>query len=387
VPSLAKQLIGGLGPAAAFMGLIGAALALWPPWRRSTGLLLSWSLIPLVLYLLFHAGVDNFQVAEVALAILAGGALASWPRAASVMAVIVFALSVLAQWLPVPAKETPFGQLWGRTAGPAGLSSQPSFRNHYRVWTSWGGDDVAALLEATCPDRSQVCNIAVDQGLFLPYGEEAGSFELFLIGADHVRPLALADRHGPIFDGEPVVALAHWQCPRHDRDWRIRHPESEARLLEIIDEQDLRPWWTFEVERRCHYVWYTPGGAPPDPSGVTRPDPSGVTRPYTPGGALSDPSGGALPDPSGVTQPDPSGVTRPYTPGGALSDPSGVTQPDPSGVTRPYTPGGALSDPSGVTRPDPSGEVPPSTSRPPADGSVRLPADGPPGDRTSRSNR
>ena len=255
VPDLSEQLFVTVGPvAAAAMGL-GALLTLWPPRRRGTALLWLWGLTPIPLFALFRAGIDNFTVAAVALAILGGAGLGRRAAVGVPLAAAVFALAQLPQWLPTPAPGS-----WAQHAsGRVGLALKPSFRNPYVPHTAGHGGAVEQLLAATCPTTDRRCLIAVDQGLFQPFAEDPGALELFLAGFDQVQivPVAGLDaRPGSL----PIRALAHYECPDMDVQWRERFPDSVETLDGLVAAHDLRPVWGADVGEGCEFAWLAPGG-------------------------------------------------------------------------------------------------------------------------------
>ncbi|MDP7114197.1 MAG: hypothetical protein QGH45_19655, partial [Myxococcota bacterium] len=255
VPDLSEQLFVTVGPVAVGVMGLGALLTLWPPRRRGTALLWLWSLIPVPLFALFRAGIDNFTVAAVALATLGAAGLSRRPVLGIPLAVAVFTLAQLPQWLPAPAPGT-----WAQhAAGRLGLALKPSFRNPYVPHTAGHGAAVLQLLAATCPDSGRRCVIAVDQGLFQPFAEDPGALELFLAGHDAVEIAPVAGLTAPP-GSLPVRALAHYECPEMDQQWRERYPGSIEVLNQLVKAHDLRPVWGADVGEGCQFAWLAPGG-------------------------------------------------------------------------------------------------------------------------------
>jgi hypothetical protein len=117
-------------------------------------------------------------------------------------------------------------------------------------------DRVEALLDATCPARTQrTCTILVDQGLFFPQSEEPGLLELFLLREDRVRVAPLFQRQPPA----PPVALATWSCGARDAAWRDRFPDYDAQLTRVVTRYRLSEAWSGQ-EEGCTFRWLTPGG-------------------------------------------------------------------------------------------------------------------------------
>lgn len=255
VPGLGEQLFVTVGPVAGGIAALGALVTLWPPRQRQTALLWLWTLTPVLLFALFRAGIDNFTISAVALALLGAAGLARRPALGLPLAGAAFALAQVPQWLPPPDPGTWSQHLTKRI----GLALKPSFRNPYVPHTAGHGTAVGDLLAATCPPDDGRCLIAVDQGLFQPFAEDPGALEIFLGGYDTVEivPLAgLTARPKAL----PIRGLAHYDCPEMDEKWRERHPDSLDALRALGKAHDLQPVWSADVGEGCRFSWLAPGG-------------------------------------------------------------------------------------------------------------------------------
>ena len=300
VPGLGEQLFVTVGPVAGGIAVLGALATLWPPPRRHTPLLWLWTLAPVLLFALFRAGIDNFTIAAVTLALLGAAGLGRRPALGLPLAALAFTLAQVPQWLPPPAPGT-----WTQhLAGRLGLALKPSFRNPYVPHRAGHGEAVGALLAATCPPESGRCLVAVDQGLFQPFAEDPGALEIFLGGYDTVEIVPLAGQTAPPA-ALPIRGLAHYACPEMDEKWRERHPESLDTLRALGKTHDLQPVWSADVGEGCRFTWLVPEGtvaAPdllpaqrggdPDSPPELPPPPMSPTRP--PMAADGDASGPAL---------------------------------------------------------------------------------------------
>ena len=262
VPGIQSQLVDSVGLVLCVFGLFGLVLAMWPPLKRGNLLLLTWLLIPIGLFLMFRAGLDNFIPGAVALAILAGIGMAPWPKGCGGVVLAALLFFTVPQWVPPPHGH---GLLTRLAHGPGrhvGLILVPSIQNHYRAYTEWGEAEVSAMMDAVCPQVPQgaPCAIASDQGLFLPYGEEPGVLELFLSGRDHVEIINLTRNGVPLGRIRDVRALSHFLCDRLDTSWRFRHPGSLTNFQETVRNADLQVAWSISYENTCTYMWYTPHG-------------------------------------------------------------------------------------------------------------------------------
>jgi hypothetical protein len=261
VPPLGDQLMFALGIPVLSVALIGVALALWSRAARGWALLLASLIVPLVMHPLFHVGIDNFIVGAVALAILAGCGFASWPRAGTAVALVIFSVYTVPQWLSTTPWGTPMNGVTGTLQLALRRPVQPRFMDTYMAFEGFGGAEVEALLDATCPAQGAPCTIAADQGLFRPFGEEPGDLELFLTRRDDIRLFAIAAGHGEaVLHDQRVDGLAHFACLGGDQMWRLRRPGSEARFREVVRAQRLRVAWSIAIDRDCSYSWYTPDG-------------------------------------------------------------------------------------------------------------------------------
>lgn len=255
VPGLGEQLFVTVGPVAGGIAALGALFTLWPPRRRSTALLWLWALTPALLFALFRAGIDNFTISAVALALLGAAGLGRRPALGLPVAAVAFALVQVPQWLPPPDPGT-----WGQhLGGRLGLALKPSFRNPYVPHTAGHGTAVGDLLAATCPPTEGRCLVAVDQGLFQPFAEDPGALEIFLGGYDTVEivPLAGLTARPAVL---PIRGLAHYDCPEMDEKWRERHPESLDTLRALGKAHRLQPVWSADVGEGCRFTWLAPDG-------------------------------------------------------------------------------------------------------------------------------
>jgi hypothetical protein len=266
VPDLWNQVPTQLGTLALVVGVLGAALAMRKDLRLSTtdgirSLLVSWVFLPFLLFVAFRVGLDNFPLFAVALATLAALGLHNQPRVAAPLAFTCFCVAWLPQWAPSPdAGTTPDAILRA-----LGIRNEARRGNYYRPLRTYGGPDVLQVLDAVCRNDVPPCNLAVDQGLFVPYTETPGQLELFLSSADEVELWDLREPRQDLPD-HPMDALVHFDCGEHDAPWRERHPRSLQALLALVESQDMAPVWTRQVDRSCMVVWYTPGGQVDNPT-------------------------------------------------------------------------------------------------------------------------
>ena len=241
------QLLGGLGLVATGLG-IGLLLLAWlrreatPGDRVEIGLLAAWAALPVGLFLLFRAGLDNFSLGLAAAGVLAGLGLNRTPWG-PVLALGVLLGTTLPQLLPPPAAD---GAL-NRLGNLVGLPLQPQLRNAWRPYGLWSGEDVRRLLEASCPAAPEPCRVGTDQGLLQPHGEEPGQLELFLLQLDRVERVDLRP------DGkaapEHLDALVHYDCGEQELSWRRRHPASLGRYQEAVVALGLDLAWRIVVEK------------------------------------------------------------------------------------------------------------------------------------------
>jgi hypothetical protein len=217
--------------------------------------LLGWVVVSVLLWGMFRAGMDNFTAFAPGLAILAGLGLARISGWGAIPAVLAGAVFVVPQWLPLEARgHNMLAHTLHITVGSHPL-------NWYIPWRGFGPDEVRALLEASCPeDPEETCVVAVDHGLMLPFAEDPGALELFLLGADHVQLVPLRGHRVPP-RLRRVHGLASFDCVDQAEDWRERYQFSKDTLQQLINEHDLRPVWTDLLWGRCGYLWMTPEGS------------------------------------------------------------------------------------------------------------------------------
>ena len=267
VPGLLQQLPDLLGP----FGLVVLALGLLALGRAVVegrlslrpglrgGVLAAWVLLPVLAFVVFRAGLDNFTLGFVALAAVAVEGLAS--RRLAALTLLPWLAFTLPQWLEPPHPEG----LLARVGHFAHLPLGPELRNHYRPYGFWSAADVLALVDATC-EAGQPCRVGVDQGLFQPYGEEPGALELFLSGADAIELVDLREARDR---GEADLdALMHYDCGELDGPWRRRFPNSATIFARVVDHNGLAVAWTRPMDFHCRGLWLTPGGTVARPEGL-----------------------------------------------------------------------------------------------------------------------
>ncbi|HCH65524.1 MAG TPA: hypothetical protein DFR83_22160 [Deltaproteobacteria bacterium] len=245
----------------ALLALVGAMLSVVGARRRVGRLHLlgaGFVLGSVALWAISRAGLDNFVVLAPGLALLAALGLSGDRWVGGVLALEVFLITWLPQLLPVEVVR-PLAHL-----PPYGLyGAWPQYGNRYRPWTGTEAADTDSLLAAVCP-ASGPCTIAVNQGLYTPFGEEPGRLEVFLSGHDRVELLDLRQGwppHGRHHDGRAPDALVSWSCRNRDDDWQIRFPRAEAGQQWVTERYNLAPIWESRVDRRCRTVWSTPNAA------------------------------------------------------------------------------------------------------------------------------
>lgn len=302
VPALGIQIFEGLGLWGVVLSAAGLLLGLrWRP-EPVRWVLLAWIVVALGLWAGFKAGIDNFLVIAPALAIAAGVGLARAARALVLLPVVAVFLFHDVQWAP-----TFFDRPWVRKLPAMGqLLSQPHPLNHYRVAWGYSARWVTAMFDASCPDRTQPCVVATDQGLSFPYTEGAGQLFTFLSGYDWVELVDL--RAMPAhYTGDDLDALVHFEGDMEaDARWRERYPRSLDVLHSLTVDHDLRAVWTHQISRYNVY-WLTPSGAlaapeaqpeqgfvleTPIPLGQLATIPTGPAGPGMGGPGMGGPGGG-----------------------------------------------------------------------------------------------
>ncbi|MCB9780570.1 MAG: hypothetical protein H6742_18530 [Alphaproteobacteria bacterium] len=274
LPGLDLQLLINFGPFGLSLVAVGLLLALArrPRWWNGPRLLaVGWIAQAVLLWALFRAGLDNFTLLAPAAAVLAGIGLARLPRVGLLLALPVFLLVHVPQWLAV--WQLPRGL--HRVPFAGSLLAPPDMNQAYRPWT--GGmrpEELRALADAVCPDAGPgECDLVVDQGLILPYGEDPGRLEAFLAGASSLtlhplRTLSLGKLEA--LDADAVVV---WNCPTTDGQWRARYPQTVKLLEQAVG--DRRPAWSRQVSQDCSVNWMTEGGVLADPSRLVVPGVAG----------------------------------------------------------------------------------------------------------------
>ena len=220
-------------------------------------LLATWALVPMVLFVGFRAGIDNFTTGVVALVILAAPGLDRYGRIADVGPLLSLTLAVLVQWVPSPAP----GSTVARVAGMLSLPAQDNLKNYARPHTGWGAEDIRALVDESC--RGRPCRIGVGQGLFRPHGEDPGRFETFLSGLDGVELADLRDRAGPPMGLDAVVS---WECPDGDGPWFRRFPSARGNVQMAIRSAEMRPVLTRQIDPGCAVTWWRADRPPRTPA-------------------------------------------------------------------------------------------------------------------------
>lgn len=298
LPSLGEHLLLLVGPLPGLLGLTGLALG----WRFAgplpAGLTArpgrlgplgalwgAWLTLPLVVQALTGAGLDNFPLVAVALAIPAGvGFGAVSPRW---LAVPVAAFAVLhgAQYVPVHGAPVPALRALGlQLQRPDGEAVEIPFLPA-RGFGAAGAD---ALLRATCGaqlERPGACTILVDQGFFFPNAEEPGALELLLMHRENVGLHGLM-AHTDL-RGDTPDALVSFDCGADDARWRDRFPDSVGALQALVPAHDLRIVWRYAFSPRCQLRWATPGGRLVDeaampPFGTVLPPAARLPQPLPP---------------------------------------------------------------------------------------------------------
>ena len=282
VPALLQQLPGLLGGVGALA--MGAGMVLMVVRGRGLRLrgaplfvTLVHALTPVVLFFVFRAGLDNHTQGFVALAILGGIGLSS-SRWSTGLIVVGFGLFTGLQHVPTPSGPQQ------HVVGALHMPMQRQLRNAWRPFVGWSADDVASLLQATCPDGP--CVLATDRALGRPDGEEPGHLVLFLLGLDkqvQLVDLRMAGREVP----RHVDALLHFDCPSLEPVWNRRYPDSVALRTQVVNHFALRESWVRGVDHQCVVRWMTRHGK------LARPDlaPDGeLSHPGARGDPMKDPA-------------------------------------------------------------------------------------------------
>jgi hypothetical protein len=250
-PPLKEQFVESLSLPVAILCLVGGIFLLIELRRRFHpvgALLLSWALVPILLFMIFYAGFTNYTPYMTAICVAAACGL-TWIDG-SIALVPILVLSVVFQaWWPEPLlEEAVEGMDLGRT----------ELRKRMRPVAGWGGTDVVALLDASCKEeRWHSCRVVVDQGLFYPASEEYGFFELFLLGEDRVELRTLYDDPELGWEGYEIDALVLFRCGEQDEGYLRRAPDAIRRGLKMIEDQNLEVVYSDKVDDYCSYYWFT----------------------------------------------------------------------------------------------------------------------------------
>ncbi len=255
VAPFSQQILDLAGPVAPFAALLGIALAGRRLVGRPQALLLVWILIPVVLWAIFRAGMDNFLVGFAALVILASLGLARRPLLGLALVLPGWLLLNLPRILPQVGDHPLVATALARSH----LSLQPALRDIYVPYTEWGHPHLQALLDATCPANG-ACVLAVDQGLLVPYSEDAGNLEAFLLDRKHPPHVYDLRGRGPSEGLTRAHALIHYDCGWQDGPWRVRFPLSLQRVQALISMQKMRTAWMAPLGQECVVHWLTPEG-------------------------------------------------------------------------------------------------------------------------------
>lgn len=233
--------------------LLPAALV---PNRRAAPLLRWMSALSLVLTLAmwwtFRAGIDNFTLLgpALAMAVAAGLSRAGW--AGGAIGLQVWLLAFLPQFFE-PRVFRPLQRLPPR--GTFVTDAEPN--QFYRPWTGYGAAAIQAVIAAACGEGP--CVVAVNQGLFTPFGEEPGRLGVALLGWDNVQLVDL--RHGTRKGQQAPDLLVSWDCPNKEASWIERFPQVATAQTALIEAHGLEAAWGVAVSARCAVQWWSPGGA------------------------------------------------------------------------------------------------------------------------------
>lgn len=276
VPPLGEQLGMSVGWAALLVAGVSVALASRESSQdaptRGRGLLVAWVAVPLLGWTISRAGLDNFPVLCAAVAVAAGLAASRLgersARIVTMLAVGVALRGALPVLVPAPGAVPVAGAPGAPPAPPApsfaarllGLGRSDA-RDVSRPWTL--PSPVVALLEATCPDRSRPCFVAVDEGLFTPRGEDPGALQLAVAGLRQVEVVDLAQLPTSA-EVPPLAAMTRWFCG-DGAAWARRFPGAASRARAEESRQGLRPAWDGDEQPGCVLVWLTPEGVVADP--------------------------------------------------------------------------------------------------------------------------
>jgi hypothetical protein len=235
-------------------GVLPLLLAGWGMLRagRPDRVLAAWTALPLLLWVAFRAGIDNFTPGFVAMAAWAARGLGP---GGAVAAGTAWALFAGGQLLP---------RGWGegsvaRVAAVLRLPVEPGLMNLYVPFTAWSPAEIRLLADSTCPPDS--CRIGTIDGLFRPVSEDLGRFSLFLSGERRAKVVDLR--------AEPaaVDAVVTWVC---DDVARAPAPEALGNLRRV--GASLTPIWGRRIGV-CTVGWYASGATGPLPHSADLPPP------------------------------------------------------------------------------------------------------------------
>lgn len=238
---------------------LGLAAALLPvallPHRRASPLLRGLPALALLLALgmwwTFRAGIDNFTLIGPAVALAVAGGLSRLGWIGGALGLQLWLISFLPQLFEVRV----FSPL--RALPPRGaFISEPELNQYYRPWTGYGAPAIAAVIAAGCGEGP--CVIAVNQGLFAPFGEEPGRLGAALLGW---APVELLDLRFGARKGQPEPdLLVTWDCPDKEDAWQERFPRAADAQAALIEAHGLEPAWGVAVSARCAVQWWSAGG-------------------------------------------------------------------------------------------------------------------------------
>ncbi|MFN7142173.1 MAG: hypothetical protein ACK4YP_00230 [Myxococcota bacterium] len=218
---------------------------------------------------IFHVGADNFPIAVVAFALLAGIGVARlptvWPGRPRAPRVAVSVIGVIALFLQGGSLVEerwlrPF-QLFVRPWGSSGSM------NYLRVyWNPLTLEQVLPYVRQACAPVAATpgarCELLTSQGLFNPSWEDAGAFALFLGGIEHVEvltPQNVWDPQGNVVEWHRMFrALIDVQCGNAmGPDQANRFDTQNARMRQMLAYWGGNgPDAAVIAPRSCGQMWY-----------------------------------------------------------------------------------------------------------------------------------